>query len=384
MHAQRRTKGRTIEDLLGRLLAGFIGAAIIVGGVLLAWIYAAERVVIVLSKMASLFGGASQVIRKRVTKGLVEGRINIGRRSLNRLTPGTLPYPAKIRWVNPDNVESYLQEDNVIVRMSYHDNPHRNLVLAGLLYMNAGLLPESRQYLRRPFQQALDLLAVEEMLVRAGEREALLYFRREILPEELEHDDSLSDTHELLGRLSDAGYLGRILLPELVDYPVRIRHAAPRSRHLEETRRFVEYLHRLTATIYLEYFLPSCPDRPPLDFWDNHIKVSFILVGRAELLETMGYKAYLRRIEICRSSGAQTIFLLGSGRAAAAVREIARSAKSAELIESYRLREYNIPAEGRAIPYGFARLVVKETEEADEAVEEQLAPPTAPRSELGA
>jgi hypothetical protein len=356
--------------VLGRLLAGFIGAAVIVGGMLLAWIYGAERVVIVLSKVASLFGGASRVIRKRVTKGLVEGRINVARRSLNRLTPEILPYPAKIRWVNPDNVESYLQEDTVIVRMSYHDNPHRNLVLAGLLYMNAGLLPESRHYLRPPFQQVLDLLAVEEMLVRAGEREALLYFRRQILPEELERDDSLSDAHELLGRLSDTGYLGRILLPELVDYPVRTRHAAPRSHHFEETKRFVEYLHRLTATIYLEYFLPSCPDRPPLDFWDNHIKVSFIIVGRAQLLETMGHKAYLRRIEMCRSSGAQTIFLLGSGRAAAAVRGIAQTAKSRELIESCRLREYNIPAEGRAIPYCFARLVVKEPEGADEELAE--------------
>jgi hypothetical protein len=354
--------------MLGWLLGGFIGAAITVGCMLLAWIYAAERVVIVLSKVASLFGGASQVIRKRVTKGLVEGRINLARRSLNSLTPGILPHPAKITWVNPDNAESYLQEDNVIVRMSYHDNPHRNLVLAGLLYMNAGLLPESRQYLRRPFQEALDLLAVEEMLIRAGERDALLYFRRETLPEELDCDERLSDAYELLGRLSDTGYLARILLPELVDYPMRVRAAAPRSYHFEETRRFVEYLHRLTGTIYLEYFLPSSPDRPPLDFWDNHIKVSFILVGRPELLERIGHKAYLRRIEMCRSSGAQTIFLLGSGRAAAAVPGITRSAKSAGLIKDYRLREYNIAAEGRAIPYCFARLLVKLLEGADDAL----------------
>lgn len=383
MHGRVCAGRQAVEDLAGRFVALFLGAGGVAALVIVLWIAAPERAVIFLTQIASLFAGGSRMVRKRVVKGSVEGRLNLARRSLNKLTPEVLPYQAKIRWTDADNVESYLHEDNVIVRMSYHDNPHRNIVMAGLLYVRAGLLPEGRQYLRRPFQDALDLLAVDEMLTRVKEREALLYLRNDIVPKELKGDEALSEAHDLLGKLSDTGYLGRILLPELIDYPLRLRSVAPRATHLEESRRFIEYLYKLADAIYLEYFLPAPHGVAPLDFLDAHIRVSFVVVGRSEVLEARGPEAYLRRIQTCRVSGARTIYLLGAGRNAAQVRQIARTALKRGLIERYRLRDYNIPAEGRAVPFCFGRLVVQHGEAAEEAAAEQLARPTAPGTEVG-
>ena len=232
--------------------------------------------------------------------------------------------------------------------------------MAGLLYASKGFIPESRQYLRKPLQRALDLIVVDEMLKSTKQRDALQYFRGEIVPEETKQDEALADAHERLGHLSELGFLGRILVPELIDYPSATRFAAPRSHHFKETTRFIDYLYSLTGSIYLEYVLETPASDAALDFQDTHIKVSFVIVGKSELMEQRGFEPYLRRVGMCRSSGARAIYMVGGGRNARAVEEIAHLAKTRGLIDDHKLQQYEIMSGVGPLRYCFGRLVVKE------------------------
>ncbi len=298
-------------------------------------------------------------MRKRAVRGNVEGHLNAGRKALNADAAGLLPYGAKLRWADSDTAESYLKDDQVIVRMSFKDHPHRNLVIAALMYFRSGILPNSTQYLRKPVQKALALLMVDQMLSKARRTDSLNYFRDEILEAECDNDAQISSEFDTLARLNETGYFLRVFIPELMDYPLATVAAPPRSGHYKETGAFLSHLRLLSDLVYIETYLSEHAGPQglaPLDFFQRRIRTSFVIVGKRELLDRLGFDAHVKRIRWCRQQGCRVIYL--TGHSAEPVFGVARAAEKAGIVEILDLHKIAGRGKYGPIQRGFARLRV--------------------------
>ena len=150
--------------------------------------------------------------------------------------------------------------------------------------------------------------------------------------------------------LYEHGYFTRILLPELRDYAGRVHTADTRTQHRQWIANFVDFLMEMTR----DY--PSGTKRA-LDHIRTRFRTSIIIVGEASKLAFQGQRPYLRRIAKCATSGARTIFLIGSSNA---IPDIAKNAGKLKIVDASECESYHMSQRDRVRRLWCARLEVSE------------------------
>lgn len=284
-----------------------------------------QRAKIIASDIAGIISFSGGWVRRFRVKYQIEGYINTVTDRFDNICAGVTQYPIKLIWVTRDLVpRSYIERERVIVRLKYKDPAHLNVVAASMAYCHTGLLPETRQYIRKPVLRAIDLKVVDIILNENKMREGQRYFRSEVLPAQLKMYKDLQPWLDIILELDDRGYFWRILLPELTKYPIRAHFAICTESHRGEICEFLE-------------FLKNIADSPPggevnLDFIGNRLQLGIIIVGVASKIREEGYTPYLTQIELCRNRGAEVVYLIGVKDAAREIPSIAREAEYLGLV----------------------------------------------------
>lgn len=313
-----------------------------------------QKAKIIASDIARLVGFLSGGVRRFTVKNKVEAYINTVMNEFDNACKGATQYPMKLVWVTKEVVpRSYIERERVIVRLRYKDPAYLNVVASATAYCRAGLLPDTRQYIHKPLARAIDLEVVDTILNRNKMREGQRYFRSQVLPSEFQKYEDIQPWFDILRDLEDQGHFRRILLPELVRYPIKARYEVSNTSHPNEINNFVYFLRDIAAS------LPG--GEVNLDYIGRRLQVGVIIVGMPKKLQLKGHVPYLSQIELCRDRGAEVIYLIGVKGASREIPGIAREAEYLGLVNIIDLRR--LPKvkwrDGTVVPAHYAQLEVK-------------------------
>jgi hypothetical protein len=249
------------------------------------------------------------VLKSRVERGLIaadiQAVINTTGQELSRESPGTLPHMVKVEWIKDDNVQSYLKDGKVIVRLNRQVDQARNVVVTTLAYLSKGLLPRSKMYLDDILRQATDFAVAKRMFAASRETGAAQYFFSEIFEPAIKQTPQLYQDAGTLDALQNIGYFSHVYLTELRELGEQLWPATPSERIFSEIRRFVDFLHVIAKK--------ERNEDVPLQFQGARLKAAILLVARPIILQEIGIRAYERRVAWLIRNGFNSIYINGWG-----------------------------------------------------------------------
>ena len=200
-----------------------------------------EKVFIWRSCLASLFVNCCSGARKTKLGDKIRGTILKTTKELSKENTEILPYDLKIKWVKEEDRQTFLENNQVIVRMSHTENPQRNVTIAVTEYVKNGLMPTARRYIDDKVREAADL-TIARKIVSIGWKEALAYYDSKVMDPLITSDDELRELVEKLLDIDKSGMLIPLLLNEFIKAAKLVYPERPDPRLLEESKELVNYL----------------------------------------------------------------------------------------------------------------------------------------------
>ncbi len=289
----------TLEAIKQWLL--FFGLSIpplVIAIILALYVYPNARVL--LGDILRVFGWTGKWIRRKSVESEVEGSINLFSKSINaELIDDILP-ACEIKWVTSDNQQNILEPGKAIVCLSFgpdHDLNYYNAVSA---FVQTGLLPHAKPFLKRATGKAIDLLMTKILLIKSR-RNALKIFNNKFREEP-------TDSKEVYIKLEEterSGLYSRILLQEYNAFGEIIGDKAPNNIYEKESEKFLEWFHDLA--------MRTTGDKTALKFEGEHIRVGVILIAKEETYQEHGIEPYLKWATYYALNNYGAIYLLSRG-----------------------------------------------------------------------
>ncbi|MGH2637677.1 MAG: hypothetical protein ACRDF4_00050, partial [Rhabdochlamydiaceae bacterium] len=194
-----------------------------------------------LSDLTSLFGFLGRWLRKVRVVSEFEASINGFAAAFNAEADSKILPECTVRWVKPDQIESYLQQGHAIVCLSFGSGNHdKNFLVGAQHYVASAFLSQAKQFLRERYRKGIDLVLTRKMLTRAR-RGAISLFNQAFG----EEDITTKDAYGIFEELDRKGFFQQLLVPELFAYGEEVLADVPREEHLQETQGFIEWIHNL-------------------------------------------------------------------------------------------------------------------------------------------
>ena len=269
-----------------------------------------EKIQIWISLIERILGKISSKYQRKGISDEIEGKINSYAKNLNAQFKEVLPYGIKIEWVEDDKEfdrESFLKENQVIVKIKPHINRDRNLVIASLEYVSRGLIPEARNYVSRHLMKAIDYKMVHKILLSLKANSAIEHFFSKIFPQETNDKKEISEYLEKLHEIDDRGLFVPIFLVELIALGKKIppNVESYRKRAISEVKNFLVFVYNQAKA--------SPGEQTELCFTSKEIKMGILLVAKFET-SLHGADPYLKRFGKNIREGCDRVYVVSSGR----------------------------------------------------------------------
>lgn len=291
------TTSAVLYDVLSQSLSGFWWSVpmLILVYLLLFFFKNPEKISAWSAIMASAFEKISKRSARHSVSSDIQGKISSYIRSSH--LDQILPYDIKFKWMHGVKADSYIDEFEVVVIMSYHNNNARNFVTAMRQYTEKGFLPLVRHDMPTDVLIAAELL-VQEKMIREKRPDALDIFRNEVAPKQFSRDLEIQSLYDRFKRLDILGYFNNIFLPEIAFVGQRLQGLEFDQKHTE----IVEFLN----------FLENLADEDfPLDYHGDVFHVHVILVAKPFKRYVMGTDPYTKRAKTAMSQKADSIYVAG-------------------------------------------------------------------------
>jgi len=251
--------------------------------------------------LCNLFSHISRRAEKRSVALDIQGRINSFAKSLNREVAGIAPYGAKIEWITGQITrESFLRDNQVIIKMDYHTNQDENIVRATLEYIIRGMFPDSRPHVDEKVIKSVDMVCTKRLLEKER-KSALPYYYSEILNPSRKSDEEIDRYILVAHSLDKLGYFSRILLRELQSLGVKKQFSIPEQSTKDETKRFLDFLNQKVVRKQ-----PGVNVDPT--FIGQSINISIVYVAKGESI-----RRHLGWIKRCIEKRIESIYLCARG-----------------------------------------------------------------------
>lgn len=280
-----------------------------------------EKIQIWGSLLQRLYAWASKDSQKKVIANELEGKLNLYSRIINTElgSEKIMPYTAKIEWIEDKAKEidhdTFVKEDHVVIKMTYHQNREKNIALGALNYVSKALIPKGRIYVDRKIMKSIDLTMVQKILSIGGFYSGMEYFLEDILPPWLQ-DELINSFYEKLQPIDDRGFFTTILLHELLilGKTIPLDSEQKRRKIAAETRDLILFLHDIATRT----------GEGKLAFLKSEIRIGIILIAKQERKESYGITPYLRRFNLNWEEGCERVYLFTRGQNIPFMKEIIR------------------------------------------------------------
>ncbi len=152
-----------MADTILRLLLtiGPLGV-LVVGGILV--VLYPERAEKTGGWLLSLFNFGNRKLRQRSIRSSIQGSISTFARSMNGQVNGIMPYNVRLNFVKGvDRAELDPEKQTVIVRMRDNIDDDRNLVHSMMAFCSIGVVPQTRQFLSKSMNSAIDVTVTRKL-----------------------------------------------------------------------------------------------------------------------------------------------------------------------------------------------------------------------------
>ena len=258
-------------------------------------------------QLLGLFAWVSGGIRHRASQASIQGRVSVFAKSVDKEVPGTMPYNLKLRFVTgEEGAELEVEKETVIVRLRDTGQEDVNLVNALIQFCPKGVIPQSRRFLGKEMNRAVDVTVLRRLLVSIRHHSALDYLDGSVLPEMYGAVEGLKDFCQLLGVLNERGLFTRVVLAELRELGFTVGTQEPGPEHYEEVSAFVQYVYGVAVRGPRERL-------PQRWFKGRHLSVAFIFVGTPEVMNDRGADPYLNFLRVIKRNGIAKGYLAARG-----------------------------------------------------------------------
>ncbi len=312
----------TLEEIkeLASLLN--IGIPVIIGLVVFGLcIFNIDKLLLLISSIQKLFSFCSSRARKGAISNSIRGKILHSAKDFRSIGGALISADLKIEWVKEENPETFIKNNQVIIRMSQNTNPHKNFVTAVNAYVGTGLLPKAQKYIDSTIL-GVSKAAVSRKLIVNGDPEAVEYFDEHVLLPLTQDDVEAAQIYDELKTIDKNGMFINILLNEYAKASQRIFPEEPDPLLVAESKELLTYLHRIAMC--------SVDDVSDFEFNREYFKIHIFLTAKTSTYKKSGIKPYLKHIATAISNGVETVYIFGLGRKIDVAKEISTELKKTD------------------------------------------------------
>lgn len=273
-----------------------------------------DKLLLLLSGIQKLFSSVSHSARKGTISNAIRGRVLKSSKAFRSMGKSVMVSDLRIDWVKEETPESFIKNNQVIIRMSQSPNPHKNYVTAVNAYVGQALLPRAKRYID---SQIFDMskLSVSRLLILNGDSEALDYFDENVLLPAIENDPDAEEILEQLKTIDKNGMFLNILLNEYAKAARKIYPDTPDPLLVAESKELLTYLYRIAVGGVVDY--------AEFQFNREYFKIHVFLTANSITYARSGLRPYLKHMSTSLSQGTETIYIFGLGRKINIAKEIA-------------------------------------------------------------
>lgn len=310
----------------------FLGGALSIGVPIYIWLKFPGFVDSTQSVLWGWVKGWSRFTDRRYVKKNIESLIN----SYSEEDIGyDMDSRFRIEWKTNTDVDSFIQDDEVVLCLSDSENQPKNVAKATIEYVRKSVIPESRKYLSPEISKAIDYSISLSILQTEDSTDARRSLYDSVIMPELENDegrvseDNLTrEKFEKVESTRKGGLLGPILIEE---YATLRGYGIPDEVIREECSDYLDFL--------VEIATKDQGEDVPLDFVGHHFDVQIGLVGR----NPPATDFYTER---CKDSLQEhhSVYTLGVGNYTVKwTKEIVEELSDSEFIRERTITKYNFP-----------------------------------------
>lgn len=314
-----------------------------------------DKVMLLQSWFWGLFSNFFSFAKKKQISGKVRGTILKSIKEQPSLKEEIIPTDLKVVWVDSEEVESFVNNNQVIVRIKQSSNPHENLVTAVSEYVNNGLLYNVKRYLNKEVMDGSRILMTRKV-IQAASKSSLNYLDEKYVFPQMEKDEELKEIYDSLNRIDNNGMFIGILLNEFSKAGMTIYGEVEDPELIAESKEFMRFLYNIATRI--------SSDSTDLSFNRDYFKVAIFLSASNKTLKYSGIKVFVKAITAKLNEGIETIYIFGLG----SKREIAKQI-SEEMDSDFRIRKIeehrykHVNESGRRVPGVFYECEIYKNEE---------------------
>ncbi|MBO4693081.1 MAG: hypothetical protein J5659_01635 [Clostridia bacterium] len=312
-------KASEIKEIASLLNIGIPVVATIV--VFIACACNIDKLLLFISFLQKVFSFCSSRARKGSISNSIRGKILRSSKDFRSISNSLISPDLKIEWVKEESAETFIKNNQVIIRMSQNSNPHKNFVTAVNAYIGSGLLPKAQRYID-PSILSVSRVAVCRKLIINGDPDAIDYFDDNILSPLTNSSEECAEIYDELKTIDRNGMFVNILLNEYAKASQKVFPDDPDPLLLAESKELLTYLHRIAKT--------GIDDVSELQFNREYFKVHIFLTAKTSTYLRSGIKPYLRHIANAIGEGINTVYIFGLGKKIAIANEITSEIKKTD------------------------------------------------------
>lgn len=283
---------KVVIDILSGL--GFIGILIVF------ILFFPEKVKIIQASITQLFGRISFWARKSTIKNKVEGYCDKALKEFHKELPDVSVPNLVVEWINGDDFETRVKDDEAVVLLRYSNNDTLNIVTATTAYVRDAFLINAKPYLSESFRKGLDLSIIRYVLSRVKNNQKSVISR--FIEDNNEAIKASCAVINKIEKINDSGLFTRLMIRELDSYGNSLLGRVPTKDYADEADDFLDYLYKIATREPDEY--------TRLDFVRPEIRIGVLLVAKFDNYFQNGLNPYLNRIKKGFALGVNTFYLL--------------------------------------------------------------------------
>ena len=220
-------------------------------------------------------------------------------------------FRAKIKWVENSTLDSFIEQDKIVIKMDCSDNANRNLTIATLAYVSVVVVKSVKPFMEETLKTATNMIITKKIMDDYADKHERDYFNNVYLYPALENDSELKNDCQKLSELDQKGYFTRLYLRELRYLGELLKETIPTQEVKEEIRKFLEYIHNV-ATVPMLHEGGERLEDSQFYFNGRYLKIRVLLLAVPFKIEQGNTKPYIKRIKEGIKHGSEIFYLLAT------------------------------------------------------------------------
>ena len=171
----------------------------------------------------------------------IQGHINDFNRILNGKVKAYEPVGVKIKWIQKASVESFFNDDTLLIRMRKSDNQSRNFVVATMTFLSQIMLRKAKRYISPTQKYSIDLF-VAKRLFEEEKPDVLEYFVENFLVPKSNDSKKVADYFDKYSVIDKAGLFFPVLIQELTFLGSKVFGQRKDNLIIHEVKGLIDFL----------------------------------------------------------------------------------------------------------------------------------------------